>query len=44
MKKLNEILLVDDNEADNFYHERVIRNLGCAVRVVEAMAGKPSTT
>lgn len=33
MKKLNEILLIDDNEADNYYHNRVIRKLGCAERV-----------
>ncbi len=31
--KLSEILLVDDDEADNFLHARVIRRFGCTERV-----------
>ncbi|MFK8004619.1 MAG: response regulator [Polyangiales bacterium] len=40
MKKLNEILLIDDNEADNFYHNRVISRLGCAEHVVVKTDGQ----
>ena len=30
---LEEILLVDDSEADNFLHKRVIKKVGCSARV-----------
>ncbi|MFT5358045.1 MAG: CheY-like chemotaxis protein [Polyangiales bacterium] len=40
MKKLKEILLIDDEEADNYYHQRVIRRLGCAERVVVKTNGQ----
>ena len=34
MIKLNEILLIDDNEADNFLHEMVIKDTNCCEKVV----------
>ncbi|MES2589955.1 MAG: response regulator [Bacteroidota bacterium] len=34
MKKLNCILLIDDNELDNFYHERVLRKSNSTENVV----------
>lgn len=33
-RKLNCILLIDDNEHDNFLHERTINKLCCAKKVV----------
>lgn len=33
-KKLNRILLIDDSEADNFFHMRVIRKMNCALEVI----------
>lgn len=33
MKKLNYIMLVDDNPDDNFFHERTIKKAGCARNV-----------
>lgn len=39
-KKLNCILLVDDNDADNYYHEIVINDFGCAEEVVAVQSGK----
>ncbi|NNC96085.1 MAG: response regulator [Chitinophagales bacterium] len=38
-KKLNCILLVDDNEADNFFHELVIKELDCTRKVVSKVVG-----
>ena len=32
-EKLNTILLIDDNEADNYLHKMVIEELGCAKQV-----------
>jgi len=32
-RRLRRILLIDDNPADNFLHERVIRKVDCAERV-----------
>lgn len=32
--KLKRILLIDDNEADNFLHERVIRKANCAEHII----------
>lgn len=41
MMLLDCVLLVDDNEADNFFHRRVIEEVGCVGQVVEAtMAGE----
>ena len=39
-KKVNCILLVDDNEHDNFFHERVIKANGAANYVVAKQSGK----
>ncbi|MCA9717531.1 MAG: response regulator [Myxococcales bacterium] len=39
MKQLRCILLVDDDDADNYYHRRVIKKVGCAERVVTASHG-----
>ncbi len=39
-KKLNCILLIDDNEADNFLHERVINKMNCAKKVVSVQSGE----
>lgn len=38
--KLREILLVDDQEADNFLHARVIRKMGCAETVTAKLNGR----
>lgn len=38
--QLEEILLVDDNEADCFLHRRVIRKLHCAKRIVAVEDGQ----
>ncbi len=35
MKKLNNILLIDDNNITNFLHKRVIEKLGIAESIVE---------
>lgn len=34
MKKLNSILLIDDNEHDNFYHKIIIEEAACANQVL----------
>lgn len=34
MKKLNTILLLDDNEHDNFFHELIIEDLGCTNQIL----------
>ncbi|MCA9621230.1 MAG: response regulator [Myxococcales bacterium] len=39
MKKLREILLVDDNDADNYLHRIVIEELDCAETISEARDG-----
>lgn len=39
-RKLNCILLVDDNESDNFLHERVIKKAGVADQICVALNGK----
>ena len=38
--KLNCVLLVDDNESDNFLHERVLMKSGITERVAVALNGK----
>ncbi|MCK5860806.1 MAG: response regulator, partial [Abyssibacter sp.] len=38
--KLNEILLVDDNEADNFLHRVVLERAGVAKAVTEKLNGQ----
>ena len=45
-KKLNCVLLIDDNESDNFFHKRVIEKAGITDHVEIAENGnfsKPST-
>ncbi|MEI7724425.1 MAG: response regulator [Bacteroidota bacterium] len=39
-KKLNCVLLVDDNESDNFIHKRVLEKSGIASHVEIAMNGQ----
>lgn len=39
-KKLNCILLIDDNDADNFYHTRIIRKVDCTDTVVSVRGGQ----
>jgi CheY-like chemotaxis protein len=39
-KKLNCILLIDDNSDDNFFHERAIRKIDAADRVVVRQTGE----
>ncbi len=39
-KQLDCILLIDDNDADNFFHERVIKKTGCASKVVTKESGE----
>ncbi|RKQ42693.1 response regulator receiver domain-containing protein [Roseivirga pacifica] len=34
MKKLDCILLVDDNDADNYYHQMIIEEVGCAEAIL----------
>ncbi|WP_339736288.1 response regulator [uncultured Sunxiuqinia sp.] len=38
--KLKSILLIDDNEADNFLHKLVIRDAACAEQVVAVNGGQ----
>jgi CheY-like chemotaxis protein len=40
IKKVNCIMLVDDNPDDNFFHERVIRKNGYADFVIAKQTGK----
>ncbi|WP_348674073.1 response regulator [uncultured Abyssibacter sp.] len=39
-RKLNEVLLVDDNEADNFLHRAVVEDADVAEKVTEALNGE----
>ncbi|TGM96619.1 response regulator [Leptospira yasudae] len=39
-KKLNCILLIDDNKDDNYFHERVIRKGNYADRIVTKQSGE----
>jgi CheY-like chemotaxis protein len=39
-KKLNCVLLVDDDESDNFFHKRVIEKAGITERIGIALNGK----
>lgn len=39
-EKLNCILLIDDNEADNFLHKRLINKMNCAEEVLAIQSGK----
>ncbi len=40
MKKLDCILLVDDDEDCNFFHRRLIRKMNCTKRIEEAKNGQ----
>jgi len=40
MKKLNCILLIDDDEPTNFLHELIIREMGCTENIVTVQSGK----
>jgi CheY-like chemotaxis protein len=40
MKKVNCILLVDDNEADNYYHSFVIRDCDACNQIKTALSGE----
>jgi CheY-like chemotaxis protein len=40
MKKLNCVLLVDDNDSDNFLHQLVIEQSGIAAKIEVASNGK----
>jgi len=40
MPKLREILLVDDSDADNYFHRRVINKMGCAEAITEKPHGQ----
>jgi CheY-like chemotaxis protein len=40
MKKLNKVLLIDDDPATNFIHRRVIDKYGFAEMIVEKLNGK----
>lgn len=39
-KKLKCILLIDDNEADNFFSEMIIEKANCAERVIAVKSGQ----
>lgn len=39
MKKLKNILLIDDNKIDNFFHERVIRKFDKSIIVTSVLSG-----
>ncbi len=38
------VLLVDDNEADNFLHKKVVKRSGLVSRVVSVLSGKDALT
>ena len=38
--KLNCVLLIDDSEHDNFFHERTIMKVGCAQKIVAVESGQ----
>jgi CheY-like chemotaxis protein len=40
MKRVNCILLVDDNEADNFYHSYIIKDAGVCNQIKTALSGE----
>ncbi|MEC7754241.1 response regulator [Roseivirga sp. UBA1976] len=37
---LNSILLIDDSESDNFFHQRVINQIGCTNHIVAVESGQ----
>ncbi|MCH2084481.1 MAG: response regulator [Saprospiraceae bacterium] len=39
-KRLDCFLLIDDNEADNVYHEIIIEEAGCVKEVISVQSGK----
>lgn len=39
-RKLNCVLLIDDNEADNFLHEKILRKAGITDHVVSVKGGQ----
>lgn len=40
MKKLKNILLIDDNEADNYLHQMTLEEVGCAEKISVLENGK----
>jgi len=40
MKRVNCILLVDDNEADNYYHSYIIKDAGICNQIKTALSGE----
>jgi len=36
---LNCVLLIDDDDATNFYHELIINKIGCAKQIVVVQSG-----
>lgn len=40
MNRVKNVLLVDDNDADNYVHKRVIEESGCSARIVVKENGK----
>lgn len=41
-QELKCILLIDDEEVDNFIHEKVIKNSGCTEKIVVVDGGQPA--
>ncbi|MDX2249580.1 MAG: response regulator [Bacteroidia bacterium] len=39
-KRLNCVMLIDDNPHDNFFHERVIRKMDCTQLILAFQSGK----
>ena len=39
-KKINSILLIDDNDADNFYNNLIIKKLDCSIKVTTLISGQ----
>lgn len=39
-KKLNCILLIDDNADDNFFHERIIKKADCTEKIISFLSAK----
>ncbi|HSZ72247.1 MAG TPA: response regulator [Cytophagaceae bacterium] len=43
-KNMNSILLIDDNEDDNFFHQKVIESMNMPVQVTVALDGEEALT
>ena len=39
-EKLNLVLLIDDNRADNYFHQMVIEDAGCALETIAIESGQ----